>query len=92
MNTPTHSEDPYHDVPTAVVFDLFAEAANRLIGRLAHLSDHAGTKAERDKWWAMAMQLRNTRHAVPAHDREQLISCISRWTRELEELESKKRG
>ncbi|MFG2563211.1 hypothetical protein [Streptomyces sp. NPDC048496] len=34
MNTPTHSEDPYQDVPTAVVFDLFAEAANRLTGRL----------------------------------------------------------
>ncbi|MER5555980.1 hypothetical protein ABT001_30650 [Streptomyces sp. NPDC002793] len=92
MNTPKHSADPYHDVPTAVVFDLFAEAANRLTGRLTYLSDHAGTKTDRDKWWAMVMRLRNTRHTVPADDRIQLISYISQWTRELEELESKKRG
>ncbi|QFQ98722.1 hypothetical protein F9278_24025 [Streptomyces phaeolivaceus] len=85
-------EDPYRDVPTAAVFDLFAEAANRLTGRLVHLSNHADTEVERDHWWALVMRLRNIRRSVPAHDREQLISYIKKWTKELEELGSAGRG
>lgn len=80
------ADEPYANVPTASVYDTFAETANQLTGRLTHLSDSAATPEERDKWWQKVMALRNAKRAVPAHDRAQLIAHIQQWETELARL------
>ncbi|MFJ1550714.1 hypothetical protein [Streptomyces sp. NPDC088246] len=84
--------DPYQDVPTAMVFDEFSETATTLTGLYNGRSKGAATAEEREEWWDKVMALRDARRAVPAHDRDQLIAHIARWTRESEELESSERG
>lgn len=84
--------DPYQDVPTTVVFDEFSETATTLTGLYNSRSKGAATAEKREEWWDKVMALRNARRAVPAHDRDQLIAHITRWTREIEELESSERG
>ena len=79
--------DPYENTPTAVVYDVFAETATRLVGRFTRLSDTATTAEERQEWWSKAIALRDAKRAVPAHDREQLIVHILRWKSELARLE-----
>ncbi|MFJ4622566.1 hypothetical protein [Streptomyces sp. NPDC088812] len=88
MSTPQHEPSAYHDVPTAMVFDVFAETATRLIGRYNHLSETALTKDEQDAWWEKVIRLRDAKRAVPAQDRDQLIARIQEWAKELELLES----
>ncbi|MFJ3842026.1 hypothetical protein ACIPY6_41925 [Streptomyces sp. NPDC090054] len=46
------------------------------------------TDEGRGHWWQLAMEVRNTKLAVPAHDRSQLIEHIGTWTTEAERLES----
>ncbi|MGW7343119.1 hypothetical protein [Streptomyces sp. NPDC054854] len=82
------TEDPYEHRPTAVLYDLFTEASSRLIGDYTHRSDQAVTDEGRDHWWQLAMEVRNTKLAVPAHDRSRLIEHIGTWTTEAERLES----
>ncbi|MFJ8166516.1 hypothetical protein ACIRBY_37130 [Streptomyces sp. NPDC096136] len=82
------TEDPYEHRPTAVIYDIFAEASNRLIGAYTHRSDQAVTDEDSDHWWQLAMEVRNTKLAVPARDRAQLIEYIGRWTAEAERLEA----
>ncbi|MFF2025968.1 hypothetical protein ACFVW2_29775 [Streptomyces sp. NPDC058171] len=82
----------YRDVPTAMVFDVFAETATRLISRYNRLSDTAATQEDRAAWWEKLMRLRDEKLAVPAYDREQLIAHIQTWTAEIERLESAGRG
>lgn len=86
MTENAHLDDPYADVPTTSVYDTFAETANQLTGRLTHLSDTAATPEERERWWQKVMALRDTKRAVPAHDRAQLIANIQQWETELAQL------
>ncbi|MFF9870203.1 hypothetical protein ACF1G0_33310 [Streptomyces sp. NPDC013953] len=79
--------DRFEHVPTAMVYDTFAETATQLTGLYVHLSDTAPTAEERERWWQTVMHLRNTKRAVPAHDRAQLIAHIQRWQAELSRLE-----
>ncbi|MFJ5901879.1 hypothetical protein ACIQFZ_42655 [Streptomyces sp. NPDC093064] len=88
MSTPQRKPSAYHDAPTAMVFDLLAETATRLIGRYNHLSETATTKEELDAWWEKVIRLRDAKRAVPAQDPDQLIARIQEWTEELELLES----
>ncbi|GAA0927787.1 hypothetical protein [Streptomyces thermoalcalitolerans] len=84
--TPSTPTGPYADVPTTVVYDTFAETAARLTAHYTRLSDTAATPEEREQWWNKVLQLRDTRRAVPAHDRDQLIAHIQRWQAELARL------
>lgn len=91
----THSqrpepEDPYPNVPTAMVFDTFAETASRLTGAYVARMDAAATKHEGEEWWKKVMTLRNTKRAVPAYDRAQLIAHIRLWAAELAELQGER--
>lgn len=73
------SADPYENVPTASVYDTFAETATQLTGLYTRLSDTAATPEERERWWQKVLELRDTKRAVPAHDRTQLIAHIKQW-------------
>ncbi|MFC9624686.1 hypothetical protein ACFTXM_33545 [Streptomyces sp. NPDC056930] len=84
--------DPYQDLPTAVVFDEFSEAATTLTGLYNGRSKGAATAEEREEWWDKVMALRNSRRAVRAHDRDQLMEHIALWVRKIEEPESSQRG
>ncbi|MFJ3883451.1 hypothetical protein ACIPW5_39135 [Streptomyces sp. NPDC090077] len=83
-----NAQAPYEHRPTAVVYDIFTEASVRLIGEYTHRSDQAATDVDRDRWWAKAMEVRDTKLAVPAHDRGQLIEYIGKWTAEADRLEA----
>ena len=78
--------DPYENVPTAAVYDAFAEAATRLTGRYTRLSDTAASAEERERWWQKALELRDAKRDVPADDRAQLIARIGEWEAELARL------
>ncbi|WP_331725694.1 hypothetical protein OG264_38905 (plasmid) [Streptomyces xanthophaeus] len=84
--------DPYENVPTALVYDTFAETATQLTGRYVHKSDTAPTAEERQQWWQKVMDLRDVKRSVPAHDRTQLIAHIQRWTAELKVLKAEQHG
>ncbi|MGW3510817.1 hypothetical protein [Streptomyces sp. NPDC000994] len=86
------SIDPYENVPTAAVYDTFAETATRLTGRYTRLSDTAPSPEERERWWQKVLELRAAKQAVPAHDREQLIARIGEWEAELARLQAADRG
>jgi hypothetical protein len=83
--------DPYANQSTTVVFDLFAETANKLIGAYSHLADETAG-AEREAWWGKALAVRDARQAVGADDRVALISHISTWQGELDQIEADARG
>ncbi|MCX4468474.1 hypothetical protein C0R01_23910 [Streptomyces albidoflavus] len=76
----------YENIPTALVYDIFAELATQLTGRYIRLSDTAPSAAERDQWWQKALELRQYKRAVPARDRAALIAHISQWEAELSRL------
>ncbi|MGW9370279.1 hypothetical protein ACWGVR_09690 [Streptomyces xanthophaeus] len=65
--------------PTAMVYDIFAETANELIGRYTALSDAAAQQSDRERWWQLALSVRDERRSVPAQDREALLQHITRW-------------
>lgn len=56
--------DPYENVPTALVYDTFAETATQLTGRYVHKSDTAPTAEERQQWWQKVMDLRDVKRSV----------------------------
>jgi hypothetical protein len=85
MTTPQPS-DPFANVPTALVYDTFTEAANQLTARYTQLSDTASTPEEREQWWQKVLELRTAKRAVPAADRNQLIARIQGWKAELASL------
>ncbi|MEU5030035.1 hypothetical protein [Streptomyces milbemycinicus] len=86
MTRNDRSEERYENVPTAVVYDTFAEMASQLTGRYLHLSESASSEEERDRWWEKVLQLRDEKRAVSSHDRDQLISHIDQWAAELKKL------
>ncbi|MGA5425183.1 hypothetical protein [Streptomyces lavendulocolor] len=73
------SADRYENVPTASVYDTFAETATQLTGLYTRLSDTAATPVERERWWQKVLELRDTKWSVSAHDRAQLIAHIQQW-------------
>ncbi|NGO40639.1 hypothetical protein [Streptomyces ureilyticus] len=79
--------DPYANVPTASVYDTFAETATKLSGRYTRLADTASSPEEREEWWQKVLALRDAKRAVPAHDRAQLIAHIQQWQAALTELQ-----
>ncbi|MFB6784878.1 hypothetical protein ACFCX0_48570 [Streptomyces sp. NPDC056352] len=83
---PVTGTDPHENTPTAMVYDIFAETANDLIGRYTHLSDTSDDEAEREQWWQQALAVRDARRAVKAQDREELLEHIARWKAEAEAL------
>ncbi|MFF6903321.1 hypothetical protein [Streptomyces hydrogenans] len=83
---PEQPADPYENTPTTMVFDVFTETSNELIGLLTHLSDTALNPAVRDKWWKQVLAVRDARRAVDPHDRGVLLAHISHWQAEIENL------
>ncbi|GAA0925029.1 hypothetical protein [Streptomyces thermoalcalitolerans] len=88
MSSPdfANGADRYAHVPTAMVYDTFAETAARLTGRYVYLSDNAASPEEREQWRQKVMELQEAEEAVPPYDRDQLIAHIQRWKAELARL------
>lgn len=84
------SPAPYQGVPTAVVYDVFAETVTTLTALYNTRSNKAESPERRQAWWAKVMELRDTSEAVPAHDRAALIEHIITWQREIKKLESER--
>ncbi|MBV2362201.1 hypothetical protein ACFPZ0_04120 [Streptomonospora nanhaiensis] len=80
----------YTTAPITVVYDVFAETANRLTGRYVHLAEHAATEAEHEDWKAKIFDLRDERRAVDPDDKDALIAHIRRWRAETDALESRR--
>ncbi|WP_327166847.1 hypothetical protein [Streptomyces zaomyceticus] len=80
--------DPYEHTPTAMVFDVFTEVSNDLVGLLTHRSDATTDPAERESWWQRALGVRGTRRAVDPQNREALLSHITAWKLEIEQLKA----
>ncbi|MFL4496503.1 hypothetical protein ACJ6WD_35475 [Streptomyces sp. VTCC 41912] len=78
----------HQNTPTAVVYDIFTERSGDLIAWYTRLSDNATEPAEREQWWSKALQVRDTKRAIPAHDREQILAQLTRWTAELDVLKA----
>lgn len=82
----------FENVPTAMVYDAFTDAAASLSSRYMRLSDEATTTAEIEAWWAKVLELRDAQRDVPASDRAALIEHIQRWRTELKAFEARARG
>jgi hypothetical protein len=82
----------FENVPTAMVFDTFTEAAAALRSHYMRLSDEAKTALEPDVWWGRILDLRDAEHAVGADDRDALIEHIAKWRTELAALKASERG
>jgi hypothetical protein len=80
--------ETFENVPTATVYDIFADAASALSARYMRLSKAAPISEEREAWWAKVLQLRDLRLDVPADDRAALIEHIHRWRAELKALKA----
>ncbi|MGW9439610.1 hypothetical protein [Streptomyces sp. NPDC055607] len=75
--------DSYEHTPTAMVFDIFTETSNELIGLLTQRSDSATAPAMREEWWKRVLAVRDARRAVDPQDREALLEHISTWKQEI---------
>lgn len=79
--------DPYENTPTAMVFDVFSETANDLIGLYMHRCYAATDDPEtRERWWQRVLAVRDARRAVDPYDRQALVRHIASWRREIETL------
>lgn len=77
----------FENVPTAMVYDTFTDAASALSGRYMRLSDAAPTSQVKEAWWAKVLELRDLQHGgVHPDDRAALIEHIHRWRAELKVL------
>ncbi|MFB8314679.1 hypothetical protein ACFC5T_40175 [Streptomyces sp. NPDC055961] len=84
----SQNSDPYEHTPTAMVFDVFTEVSNELIGLLTHRSDAATDPVEREAWWQRALGVRDARRAVDPQNRQTLLEHITAWKREIEQLKA----
>ncbi|MFB6837591.1 hypothetical protein [Streptomyces sp. NPDC056361] len=82
----SQNSNPYEHTPTAMVFDVFTEVSNELIGLLTHRSDAATDPAERESWWQRDLGVRDTRRAVDPQNRQALLEHIAAWKLEIEQL------
>ncbi|MFD3484978.1 hypothetical protein [Streptomyces sp. NPDC058665] len=91
---PAHPADgnrpkAFDDVPTATVYDVFAETASRLIGLLMARAQ-AGAEAEQSQQWQeRAHAVRAATRRVPARDRDELLEQIAQWQSDIARLESR---
>ena len=88
--TPPYSAfgENFDNVPTAMVYDTFAEAASALSGRYMRLSDTAPTSQEREAWWTKVLELRDLKRSIHPDDRAALIEHVHRWRTELKALKA----
>ncbi|MET9610379.1 hypothetical protein ABZZ17_35780 [Streptomyces sp. NPDC006512] len=82
----TPEPDPFENTDTAMVYDIFAETGNQLIGRYMARYYAAEDAAERDKWWQLVLKIRDDRRAVDPHDRQALLEHISAWKQVIAEV------
>lgn len=83
-------EDPYHSIPTASIYDAFADTATQLGGEYVHLTRNANSANEEIYWRSMQYALRDERDAVPPDDRDSLIEYMERWNEKINELRSQR--
>ncbi|MGW2203219.1 hypothetical protein [Streptomyces sp. NPDC001774] len=83
---PKKPTDPYENTPTTMVFDVFTETSNELIGLLTHRSDNATDPDTREAWWQRVLAVRDARRAVDPQNRQALLQRISTWRAEIETL------
>ncbi|MFI2077665.1 hypothetical protein [Streptomyces triculaminicus] len=76
------------NVPTATVYDVFADTASDLSAHYICLHRSATDEQERERLWRKVMELRDAKLAVPAYDRSLLITHIHTWRAELEALKA----
>lgn len=76
----------YADSPTTVLYDIFADAATRLGGRLVALARAAETDTDRGRWRQRMYEIEDQKEAVDPDDRDALVSHIEQWNAELSHL------
>ncbi|WP_186779885.1 hypothetical protein [Streptomyces salinarius] len=79
---------PYEHTPTAMIFDIFTETSNDLIGLLTHRSDTAADPIVREATWQRVLAVRDARRAVDPQDRQALLEHISVWKAEIETVKA----
>ncbi|MFD3699630.1 hypothetical protein ACFWUZ_26465 [Streptomyces sp. NPDC058646] len=80
--------EAFMDVPTATVYDVFAETASRLIGLLMARAQAASEGEQPQQWRDQAVAVRVASRRVPAHDRGKLLEQITQWQDDIVRLES----
>ncbi len=81
--------EAFEDVPTATVYDIFAETASRLIGLLMARAQAASEGEQPKQWRDQALAVRAASRQVPAHDRNELLQHIAQWQNDIVRLESR---
>ncbi|MEU3017062.1 hypothetical protein ABZ635_06665 [Nocardiopsis sp. NPDC007018] len=76
----------YADSPTTVLYDIFADTATRLGGKLVALARAARTETEGRQWRQRMYEIEDQKQAVDPDDRDALIARIKGWQAELERL------
>jgi hypothetical protein len=76
----------YDNVDPVVLYDMFAEAANRVIACHVAAIDGAGSDADRDLAKARVREVRDLRHAVDVDDRGRQVQLIEVWNAEFTHL------
>ena len=76
----------YAGVDPVVLYDMFAEAANRLIACYVAASDGATTDAEREKARARVREVRQLRYGVDVDDRDRQVQLIEQWNADFSRL------
>jgi hypothetical protein len=84
--------DTFDNIPTAMVYETFAETASAVSSHYMRLSDTADTAQDRDAAWAKVLELRDLKYSVPADDRAALIEHIQQWRADLKALEARNGG
>ncbi|MEU9802738.1 hypothetical protein [Streptomyces sp. NPDC051000] len=80
--------EAFEDVPTATVYDIFAETASRLIGLFMARAQAASEGEQPQRWRDQALAVRAATRQVPAHDRGELLKHIAQWQNDIIRLES----
>ncbi|MCX5078837.1 hypothetical protein OHA84_37580 (plasmid) [Streptomyces sp. NBC_00513] len=80
--------EAFENVPTATVYDIFAETASRLIGLLMARAQAASEGEQSQQWRSQALAVRAAARRVPAHDRGELLKHIAQWQSDIARLQS----
>lgn len=80
------AESSYDSVDPVVLYDMFAEAANRVIACHVVVIDQADSDADRDRARARVREVRDLRHAVDVDDRDRQVQLIEAWNAEFARL------
>lgn len=77
----------YTNSPTTVLYDIFADTATRLGGKLVALARAADTDTERRQRRQRMHEIEDQKEAVDPDDREALITHTKQWQAELSRLQ-----